>query len=533
MRYKVLLADDEEEILQSIRRKIRWETYGFEVVGTFLNGRDVLEFLAVKEADIVITDIRMPFMDGIELAKNIYERYPHIKVIIISGYGDFNYAKEAMRYRVSEYILKPVNVKEIEETLQKTRETLDREVEERKNIHLLEKEYLENLPVIRENLLNRMIAGDVENNSLKEQLRNCGITIADASCWVVALIRVEKRSGHEMDEPYVPIYIRNLLQERFSGVCRYSVFYNRRGECVIFGMKEQEQFEKILIRLNGIVRESKRTMGFSPVIGVGKIKNDLMDLKGSFEEAEEALLYRELAGENDVICMKDIDVSERKTVLFDEKDREMLFLAVKFGNSDGIRLTLQKIYEKIKDLNIGRSDWQAWSVSVMNALLLLIQQHQDMGEEVFADGLDCLKILAQYKDIDSFFGWLEEKCLSIGRYFEKKRTHKMRNTIGLAQEHIRKGFGNAEMSLENVAAKIGLTPTYFSSLFKKETGESFVEYLTRLRMEEAMRMLEETDEMIYVIAEKTGYPDAAYFSYVFKKKYGISPIQYRRKKNKM
>lgn len=118
----------------------------------------------------------------------------------------------------------------------------------------------------------------------------------------------------------------------------------------------------------------------------------------------------------------------------------------------------------------------------------------------------------------------------LGAYFEKERMNKNKSIIEVAREYMQKKFAEPEISLEVVAAEIGLTTTYFSSLFKKETGETFVEYLTRLRLEEAMRMLEETDEKIYSVAEKTGYPDAGYFSYIFKKKYGISPIQYRRQR---
>lgn len=532
MKYKVLMADDEEEVLQSIRRKINWDKYGFEVADTFLNGRDVMEFLETKEADIVITDIRMPFMDGIELARNISERYPHIKVILISGYGDFHYAKEAMSCGVSDYILKPVNGKEMGEVLERVKETLDREMEEKKNIHLLKKQYLANLPIIRENLLNRIITGDIRGEHLEEELENCGVSItAGTSCWTVALVQIDKISGEGggIDEQYAFVYIRSLIQERMKNLCSYTIFYNRLGECIIFGMKEAKQFEKILLRLNSIVRESRRTLGICPAVGVGKIKSDLLETKASFEEAREALLYRKMAKDGEVICMRDIDISEKNSMLFEEKEREMIFSAIKFGNSDDIRLALQKIYSRIKNVNLSGSDWQVWSISVVNALLLFAWQHHDMTEKVFTDGLDCLKILSQYKDISSFFRWLEEKCLLCGIYFEKKRANKTRTIIEVAQEHIRKEFGNPEISLEKVAMEIGLTPTYLSSLFKKETGETFVEYLTRLRMEEAMRMLDETDEKIYIIAETTGYPDAGYFSYVFKKRYGVSPIQYRRK----
>lgn len=192
MKYRVLLADDEEEVLHSIHRQIDWDSFGFEIAGTFFNGRDVMEFLETKEADIVITDIRMPFMDGIELAKNIREKYPQIKVIIISGYGDFHYAKEAMAYQVADYILKPINAKELRTVLERIRRTLEQKLEERKNMQILKRKYQENLPVLRENLLNRMIAGDVRKERIKEEMKNCGMTLGDAVYWAVALIQMEK-----------------------------------------------------------------------------------------------------------------------------------------------------------------------------------------------------------------------------------------------------------------------------------------------------------------------------------------------------
>lgn len=533
MKYKVILVDDEEEVLQSIRRKLEWEKYGFEVVETFLNGSDVMEFLETQEADLIITDVRMPFMDGIELAKNISERYPQIKVIIISGYGDFSYAKEAMSYHVSDYILKPVNVKEMCEVLERAKTVMDREREEKRNIHLLEKQYRENLPIIRENILNRLVEGDIQRENIRQELEKCGVSIGDSHYWAAVLIQIDKAERQEPDgikEQYSSVYIRNLIREKFKEQYPYAIFYSRLGECIIFGMQQPEQIEKILFKLNSVVRESRRT-GIYPAVGVGKVKPDLAEMKNSFEEAREALTYRKMAKTCEVIYLEDIDRSEQSYVLLDKKTQEMLYLAVKFGDSGEIRRAVGKVRSRLDDANMNRNEWQAWIVSVMNPMLLFEQQHPALAEKAFKGRLDCLKILSQHKDMDSFFTWMEEVYLRLGAYYEQERTDKTKNIIEFAREYIQRKFGTPDISLEKVAMEIGLTPTYFSSLFKKETGESFVEYLTRIRLEESMRMLKETDEKVYVVAEKSGYPDAGYFSYVFKKKYGITPIQYRRQKS--
>ena len=155
--YKIMLVDDEEEVRTSIIKKINWEANGFEVVGDAENGRDALEKIENLEPNVIITDIRMPYMDGLALTENIRQRFPSIKVIIFSGFDDFTYAKEAIRLGVTEYILKPVNVDELTEILKKVRAKLDEEIESARNIDSLRESYKASLPVLREQFLNKLI----------------------------------------------------------------------------------------------------------------------------------------------------------------------------------------------------------------------------------------------------------------------------------------------------------------------------------------------------------------------------------------
>lgn len=532
MNYKVILADDEQEMLWSIRKKVEWEKYGFEVTGAFLNGRDVLEFLENQEADLVFTDIRMPFMDGITLAREIRKKYPYMKVVIISGYDDFNYAKEAMTLSVTDYILKPINAREMAKVLQRIRESMDEEMAEKKNFFHLKKQYLESLPIIRENLLNRLVMGNAKKESLEKELESCSIELEGNTCWAVALIQIDgidrQESEEAMDRQLASVYVKNLIKEKFCEEQSCYAFYNPLGECILFGMQEADEMGKMLFHLNDMARESRRVMGIRIAVGVGKRKEELIKVKESFAEAREALLYRKMTRDGDVICLEDIDTSEPDIILFDEESANKLFLAVRFGEKEDIRHAVNKLRKKLQEMNMRRSSYQAYRVSVLNALLVFVQQQNIETEEIFGGIPNYLEILSQYEDADDFLGWFEERCLMLGEYCGQARENKAKDIIGIAKKHMQQEFGNQDIGLEKIAAEVGLTPTYFSSLFKKETGESFVEYLTNIRMEEAMRMLKHTDEKIYVVAQRTGYPEPGYFSHVFKKKYGISPIQCRR-----
>ena len=532
MNYKVILADDEPEVLRSIQRTLDWESYGFHVIGGFLNGRDVLDFLENQEADILFTDIRMPFMDGIELVGHIREKYPYMKLVIISGYDDFNYAREALVHGVLDYILKPINAKEMIHVIQRVRKKMDAEMAEKKNVQNLQKLYMENQPIIRENFLNRLVSGNIRETTLQEELAGCWIYPESNCFWSVALAQIENIEAEEkeknMDPQLASVYIRSLIHSEFSEGIWHEVFYNPMGECILFGMKKTEEMERILQKLNHVARESRRVMHIRIAIGVGKIKEDLTKVKESFEDAKEALLYRKMSRDGEVIYMEDIDISDQAIILFDMETRNRLFTAVKFGKREDISQVIAEMKENLAKLNMRKSNYQAYCVSVLNALLEFVQQQNIEVEGIFGGLPNYLEILKQHEETGSFLKWLETQCLSLNGYFGQERENKTKSIIELAKKHIHQEYGNKDISLEKVAVEVGLTQTYFSSVFKKETGMSFVEYLTDVRMKEAMRLLKETDEKIYVVAQKVGYPESGYFSHVFKKKFGISPIQCRR-----
>lgn len=331
-----------------------------------------------------------------------------------------------------------------------------------------------------------------------------------------------------MDSQLASIYIRNLIRNSISDDIYYEAFYNPLGECILFGMNEPEEMEKILLKLNDIAKESKRVMKIKAAIGVGKIKDELIKVKESFEEAKEALSYRKMSQDGDVIYMEDIDKSEQVILLFDEKAQDKLFTAVKFGKEEDIHAVIRKMKEYLIKADMSSSSYQAYSMSVINALLVFARQQDLEIEEVF-DGIpNYVEIMQKYADADTFMEWLEEQCIRLNASQGWERENKAKGIIEEAKQKIQEEFGDPDIGLEKIAAEVGLTQTYFSSLFKKETGMSFVEYLTDTRMKEAMRLLKETSEKIYVVAQKVGYLESGYFSHVFKKKYGMSPIQCRR-----
>ena len=175
--YKIILVDDEEEVRRGVLNKIQWNKYGFEIVGEAENGKEALEIVEKNTPDIVITDIKMPFMDGMKLTQILYERFPTIKTIILTGFDEFEYAKTAIKLNVIEYVLKPVSSEDIIELLINVKEKLDREFEEKKNIKLLKESYIKSLPILREKFLSSIIRGNINIDEIKEKEKKYNVNL--------------------------------------------------------------------------------------------------------------------------------------------------------------------------------------------------------------------------------------------------------------------------------------------------------------------------------------------------------------------
>lgn len=180
MQYTVLLVDDEEEIREGIIRKIDWEKYGFRIAGSAGNGKDALEIAESIQPDVVMTDIMMPFMDGLELGEQIARMNPEVKLLIFSGADEFEYAQKALRIQAVEYILKPINAEELRDTLVKIKDTLDKEYEAKRNLETLREHYIDSIPVIREQTMAALVEGRLDRKQLEKK---CGIAQIDLEAW--------------------------------------------------------------------------------------------------------------------------------------------------------------------------------------------------------------------------------------------------------------------------------------------------------------------------------------------------------------
>ena len=214
--YSVLLVDDEEEVFQVIMKKLDWEGMGFRIAGYARNGVEALEMAEELSVDVVMTDIKMPYMDGLTLCRKLKEQYQKIKVIIFSGFDEFEYAREAIKIEAEEYILKPINANELREVFERIKNNLDKELDEKRNIDKLREYYLESLPMLQENFLTSLIDGRISEDSIEEYARNCSLTLK-GPYFVVTVLHISTTNPMEGALPIDPfllaVSVKKLAEE--------------------------------------------------------------------------------------------------------------------------------------------------------------------------------------------------------------------------------------------------------------------------------------------------------------------------------
>lgn len=539
--YRIILVDDEEEVRKSIIKKIDWSSAGFCVVGDAENGEDALEKIESLEPDVVLTDIRMPYMDGLTLSERIRQKYPSMKIVIFSGFDDFEYAKQAIKLNVTEYILKPVNVEELTAILKRIKANLDQEIEQKRNVNLLRENYKKSLPILREQFLNEWISGPMEEELVQAKLEEYDIDLSGAKKWVAAAIDIERpvvQEGRELplhrEKGLIPISIMQMVEEKLSNYCRFSVFTCTRtseADLALIAAIDEDNSQTVLIDVLGdLCKEVRKVLEVPITIGIGHRSIQLSEIFHSYQDAVNALGYKAIVGSGNAIYINDVEPVSRGKLQFDAKDEAELISAVKFGPDEKIETAVKNIMEKLSDAKVHIRQCQAYMLSVTNCMVQLAQMYDLDMEQLFIKGQDPTDtgaLIPKMQKKEEFGQWLLSAAKTVNASMNRERDNTTRWVIEEAKKYIMDHYQDPELSVEKICRHLHMSPAYFSTMFKKETGQAYIAYLTEVRLNKAVELLNKTDDKTYVIAAKVGYQEQNYFSYVFKKRFGISPTKFR------
>lgn len=533
--YTVLLVDDEPEIREGIIQKIDWEQYGFEIIGSAENGRDALEIAEQQQPDVVMTDIMMPFMDGLQLGETLMRKIPSVKLIFFSGADDFEYVQRALQLKAVEYVLKPIDATEFSQTLMKLKEILDKEYEEKRNVENLRLHYIESIPVLREQFLTGLLDGRID----KEQLeKKCGIGQIDLDAWgyTVGLLGIEpnqetiiRKLFRNHDEALIPTTLKQMADETLPPYGKTVSCYYGDMVGIVANFYDARDIYRFIEGMDQVCKAMERVYGLTVTGGIGTVCQSPMELRYAKKEAQTALSYRVSLGSGQAIYLGDVEPEKNAFLQFQGHDETELIAAIKLGNDADIQEQVDYIFDRLKANMLTTDQLNVYTIEVRLSFLKLLQYYDMKPEQLFATA-DVFQQTDKITSLEELRSWMLEKSLDMSRLIKESRVNSQSAITTRAREYVNANYSDDRLSVDLLSQILHVSPSYFSSLFKKEMGISFITYLTNVRMEKAVELLDTTDDKSYIIAEKVGYPEANYFSYVFKKHFGISPQRYRKRK---
>ncbi|HHV31530.1 MAG TPA: response regulator [Clostridiales bacterium] len=531
--YRILLVDDEEEVREGIIRKIDWESLGFEVAGDAENGLDALEKAEHLHPDVVMTDIKMPFMDGLELGEKLRVLLPSTKLIIFSGFDDFEYAKKAIKINVAEYVLKPINSGELTETLKRLKAQMDQEFAEKRDVETLRRNYLESLPVLREQFLVGLLEGRVSAERLHAQAKQFGLSL-EAGNWAVAMVRAAAEPRESAvwngEEELIPISLKRTLEEILGNYCRFVDFYYSDSIVVLAELEAAGGIAPLTAGIDEVCKSAEQVLGVHVTAGVGTPCDSPMEFRHSYREAQSALEYSTVPGAGRTVYIGDMEPAILVKPEFDEQEERALVNAVKMGSEEEIRSCMEGIFARLELAPPSLNRYQIYLLEMFSALLKIMHACGLEMEKVFSGNDNIVSVLGGLHTPEEMKRFYTESCVRISELIRRERVDSTKLLAENAKQYIAENYQREDLSVEELSSFLHVSATYFSTVFKRETGMSFVAYLTEVRLQQAVNLLNTTDDKTYVIAQKVGYPEPNYFSYVFKRKFGVSPSKYRSQK---
>ncbi|GIP27274.1 hypothetical protein J23TS9_24040 [Paenibacillus sp. J23TS9] len=518
--YKTLIVDDEILDLEGMRTFIPWTELGLEVVDAVNNGFEAMNALDREAIDVLVTDVHMPSMSGLELVKKAKELYGGIKVIFVSGYQDFNYVKQAISLNAYSYVLKPMDDSELIDALKKIVLELDGERQREKTEQayrvIAKNEYL--LQLLEGGVTDETSNILLEHYGLKNvswPARAAAIEIDDLS-W-----KLDPLPEHLKQEWFNRFYESALPMFEAEGihhVCRTS---NQRIFLLIESGMQDPDLESVIHHLHEL-------HPFSVTVGLGGRAEHLVALRESYVEALTALDYKLILGKGKVI-------DHHKLIFEDVEERVDTDIPLEQLLNAVLHYDLVKISDEVDRLFMmaaGMRTKAQIQFYVMNIWMRLEGQLKSISENMFQalqhDGLSKPDIMLKYETIDDIRSWLRYRLFSAAEIIQNKRQKK---SAKLVEEMIRyvKQQIHENVTLKEVADYLSFSPNYLGSLFKEVTGTNFSEYVITMRMEKAGELLRDPRIKIYEVADQVGYRYMPYFSRQFKEVFGMTPGEFRRK----
>lgn len=528
--YSVMLVDEGNVVKEAISSVVDWEELGFEVVATVKSGTEALELAGKLKPDVVLTDFKTPFIDGLALCRNLKHLREETKVVIFSEYKEFEYMKAAIRIGAEDYMLKPIDADELRNVFLRIKKVLDKEIDNKRKLNRLQAYHEKDFSIIKDQLVMEILKGEVSDEQRVEEMDTeyeLGLSASHYAAMVFQMDDKDKVRRDIIEKEQLAFSLKKIIDERLSeGFHIYSMVHLDMV-VVIFLLENEDYLNRALREVNQLCKHVEEALDVCVTAGVGQTVETLIQLKESWRGAMDAVALRLFLGPNQAICISDIQLEISEDFELDEQIVSKLLMDIKIGEEDELQTDVEKLIGQFRNRKVSLYEYQLVTMEVIVGLLKLARSYHVSLEPFFGQRFDIYQEVQKFVSLDEVGQWLHELCLWLRTSIRRERKDSAKLMMDSAKQFIRENYSDSELSVKTLCSRLNVSATYFSTVFKRETGKSFVEYLTDVRLETAKELLNNTDDKTYVISAKVGYPESNYFSYVFKKRYGIAPSKYR------
>ncbi len=523
-RYQVLLVDDEPIILRSLKVAVPWDELGMEVAGEAANGLEAARLVETIDPDIILCDIRMPVMDGIELIRKLASQKPERIFIILSGYGEFDYAREALRHGAYDYMLKPIDHEELTRVLGEARKKLDASRAQRQEVEYLRRSFQSLSSLVRERMLFAMIEGTDEPFRSSFWLDHWEIE----SGYRMIVIRLDNyaQASRIWDWKEKRLWffaIQNILKEYGEQSGSWTVFPFHGGEWVMIYLDQSEA--EIKQKANEIVKLIQKYTNLSCSAGVSRPFEGLGRLHESYESAKRALHRRFVSSDAGVFCDDDENVTAGNAGVreYPLEIEKKLVKAVSTLDEEGMMAEIERLHHVMSEASCTREQGERIFLEMLTAVQRQFEQRSPKHLFRLEPYLERLSHCVSLNDM------VHTAKQALGEWINESRKRDREDgteSIRKALEYIENRYHH-DLGIDEVAEYCGLSSSHFCVLFRQVVGQTFLEYLTRFRIDKACSILRNSEVKVYQVAPLVGYMDSRYFTQVFKKVVGMTPSEYR------
>ena len=513
---KVFLVDDEIAIRENLRNSFPWEEKGYQLVGEAPDGEMALPMLRDLNADILLTDIRMPFMDGMKLCEEVQRTMPWTERIILSGYDDFSYARKAISLGVREYLLKPVTAGELEAALDRVRRQIEEKRRDRENLTALRERLSSGNQFLRDKLLASLFTeeGDPEDDdALRDQMRALGVNLT-ASCYTV----IDIAFGAEGERRLACRNALSSLAEMSGGgvqVCSSP----KGARALVLGDRPEDTEERAYSFANSVIHLPEMEKAEGTLIAIGEAVSDFHEIRRSMKSARHIRHLQSTEGKRERRIVSGNEIARRTPIA--ETELSPLYERLQYATEEEVEPILT---EYLSRLNPALALGYLRVAALLTARRIIQEGEGNPGEILSERQVE----EALHTEGEEGFRCLTELLRSAIAFRRRNRAGYGDPTIGRARTFLARHYADPNLMLQDVAGEVHLSQSHFSTVFSQETGLTFTQYLTALRIGKAKELLAATEMRSAQIAQEVGYNDSHYFSYLFKKTTGMTPSEYRR-----